>query len=230
MLKIHLFLSIFLLFNYTRKFMSTLSQILEHKIIAIIRGVQPADVLRIAEAMYTGGIRLLEVTMNSVEPLAVIKEVSAKMGDKMIIGAGTVLNAAMAREAAAAGARFLLSPILAPEVIKTAKELGLVSIPGAYTATEIYAAHQQGADIIKVFPATSAAYIKEVAAPLPKMHLLPTGGITLDNIKDFQQAGAAGFGIGSALVNAKAAVTPKFLEQLTARSQQFIRAIHSEKK
>ncbi|MDR6570664.1 bifunctional 4-hydroxy-2-oxoglutarate aldolase/2-dehydro-3-deoxy-phosphogluconate aldolase [Chitinophaga ginsengisegetis] len=207
--------------------MSTLSQILEHKIIAIIRGVEPADVLRVAEAIYAGGIRLLEVTMNSSEPLAVIKEVSAKMGDKMIIGAGTVLDAATTREAVAAGARFILSPILEPEVIKTARELGVVSIPGAYTATEVYAAYKQGADMIKVFPATSAAYIKDISAPLPKMHLLPTGGITPENIRDFQKAGAAGFGIGSALVNANTAVTPEYLQQLAIKAQQFIRAIQS---
>lgn len=207
--------------------MSTLTQILEHKIIAIIRGVQPADVLPIAEAMYTGGIRLLEVTMNSLEPLAVIKEVSASMGDKMIIGAGTVLDAPTARKAAAAGARFILSPVLEPEVIKAARDLGMVSIPGAYTATEVYAAYKLGANMIKVFPATSPAYIKDISAPLPKMHLLPTGGITPDNIKDFQKAGAAGFGIGSALVNAKAAVTPEYLQQLTEKSRQFIKAIQA---
>ncbi|MET3877729.1 bifunctional 4-hydroxy-2-oxoglutarate aldolase/2-dehydro-3-deoxy-phosphogluconate aldolase [Chitinophaga sp. OAE865] len=207
--------------------MSTLSQILEHKIIAIVRGVQPEYVLRLAEAMYAGGIRLLEVTMNSADPLTVIREVSARMGDKMIIGAGTVLDAATAREAAAAGARFILSPVLEPEVITTARGLGLVSIPGAYTATEIYAAYKQGADMIKVFPATSASYIKDITAPLPKMHLLPTGGITPENIRDFQQAGAAGFGIGSALVNAKAAITPEYLQQLTEKSRQFIRAIQS---
>ena len=207
--------------------MSTLSQILTHKIIAIVRGVPPADVLPIAEAMYAGGIRLLEVTMNSEEPLAVIKEVAARMGDKMIIGAGTVLDANTARAAAAARARFILSPILEPEVIKTARDLGMVSIPGAYTATEIFAAYKQGADMIKVFPATSAAYIKDILAPLPKMHLLPTGGITPENISDFQKAGAAGFGIGSALVNAKAALTPEYLQQLTQKSQQFIRAIQS---
>lgn len=207
--------------------MSVLSQILEHKIIAIVRGVQPADVLQLAKAMYAGGIRLLEVTMNSAEPLAVIREVSAAMGDKMIIGAGTVLDARTAREASAAGARFILSPVLEAEVIRAARDLGVVSIPGAYTATEIYAAYKQGADMIKVFPATSAAYIKDISAPLPKMHLLPTGGITPENIRDFQQAGAAGFGIGSALVNAKAAVTPEYLQQLTERSKKFIQAIHS---
>ncbi len=110
--------------------MSTLSHILEHQIIAIVRGVAPANVLPMAKAMYAGGIRLLEVTMNSEAPLEVISEVSATMGDKMIIGAGTVLDAATARQAAAAGARFILSPILDPEMIATARELGVVSIPG----------------------------------------------------------------------------------------------------
>lgn len=207
--------------------MSVLSQILDYKVIAIVRGVAPENVLSLAEAMYAGGIRLLEVTMNSQDPLNVIREVSAKMGDKMIIGAGTVLDAATARQAADAGARFLLSPILEPEVIHAARELGVVSIPGAYTATEIYAAYKQGADMIKVFPATSAAYIKDITAPLPKMHLLPTGGITPENISDFRNAGAAGFGIGSALVNAKAAITPESLRQLTEKAQQFVRALQS---
>lgn len=207
--------------------MSVLAQILEHKIIAIVRGVQPEAVLPLAEAMYAGGIRLLEVTMNSEDPLTVIRAVSAAMGDKMIIGAGTVLDAPTARQAADAGARFILSPILEPDVIRTARDLGVVSIPGAYTATEVYAAYKQGADIIKVFPATSPAYIKDIAAPLPKMHLLPTGGITPENIGDFKKAGAAGFGIGSALVNAKAPVTPEYLRQLTATAQRFIQALHS---
>ena len=207
--------------------MSVLSQILEHKIIAIIRGVHPDDVLHLAEAMYAGGIRLLEVTMNSAEPLAVIREVSARMGDKMIIGAGTVLDARTTREAAAAGAKFILSPVLETEVVRAARDLGVVCIPGAYTATEVYAAYKQGADMIKIFPASSPAYIKDISAPLPKMHLLPTGGITPENIKAFQQAGAAGFGIGSALVNAKAAVTPEYLRQITEKSKQFIQALQA---
>lgn len=207
--------------------MSVLSHILEHRIIAIVRGVKPENVLPLAEAMYAGGIRLLEVTMNSEDPLHVIREVSAIMGDKMIIGAGTVLEAPTAREAAAAGAKFILSPILEPSVIETARELGIVCIPGAYTATEVYAAWKQGADMIKVFPATSPAYIRDISAPLPKMHLLPTGGITPDNIGEFRKAGAAGFGIGSALVNAKAAITPEYLQQLTEKSRQFVHALQS---
>ena len=166
-------------------------------------------------------------TVLSTMPWSMRQAFAQEAFDLVIIGAGTVLDAATAREAAAAGARFILSPILEPEVIKAARDLGVVSIPGAYTATEIYAAYKQDADMIKVFPATSPAYIKDISAPLPKMHLLPTGGITPENIRDFRQAGASGFGIGSALVNAKAAITPEYLRQLTEKSKQFVHALHS---
>jgi len=207
--------------------MSTLSQILEHKIIAIIRGANPADVLKIAEALYKGGIRILEITMNSAQPLIVIKELNDKFGDRMIIGAGTVLDVESAKKAVAAGAGFILSPIVDAEVIKIAKSLGVVNIPGAYTATEIYYAYKNGADIVKVFPATSPSYLKDIAGPLPQIPLLPTGGVTLENIKEFKKAGAVGFGIGSALVNTKEEVTSEYLTKLTAKAQEFVKKVNS---
>lgn len=207
--------------------MSTLTQILEHKIVAIIRGANPADVIKIADALYTGGIRILEITMNSAEPLNVIKEVADKYGDKMVIGAGTVLDGETARQAVEAGAKFVLSPIVSEEVIKTAKSLGVVSIPGAYTATEIYNAYKLGGDIIKVFPANSPSYIKDIAGPLPHIPLLPTGGISVENIGGFKKAGAVGFGIGSALVNTKQLITPAYLLQLTANAQKLVAALNS---
>ncbi len=206
--------------------MSTLSQILEHKIIAIIRGANPADVIKIADALYAGGIRILEITMNSAQPLTVIKELNDKFGSKMIIGAGTVLDVDSAKKAVAAGASFILSPIVDIEVIKIAKSLGVVNIPGAYTATEIYYAYKNGADIVKVFPATSPSYLKDIAGPLPQIPLLPTGGVTLENIKDFKNAGAVGFGIGSALVNTKQEVAPEYLSKLTAKAQAFVQAVN----
>lgn len=207
--------------------MSTLSQILEHKIVAIIRGANPADVLKITDALYAGGIRILEITMNSDDPLTVIKEVAAKYGDKMVIGAGTVLDGETAKQAVAAGAKFVLSPIVSEDVIKTAQFLGVVSIPGAFTATEIYNAYKMGADIIKVFPANSPSYIKDIRGPLPQIPLLPTGGISVDNIKDFKKAGAVGFGIGSALVNTKVAVTPAYLSELTENAKKLVGALNA---
>ncbi len=205
--------------------MSVLSEILMHKIIAIIRGARPADVCHIAEALYNGGVRVLEVTMNSDEPLAVIKELSGRFGNQMVIGAGTVLDADAARAAVDAGARFVLSPIVNGEVIRAAKKLGVVAIPGAYTPTEVYQAYQQGGDLIKVFPASSPSYIKELRGPLPHIPLLPTGGITSDNIGEFKRAGAVGFGIGSSLVNTRQEITDSYLHDIRAAARKFVDAI-----
>jgi len=205
--------------------MSTLSKITSNRIIAIIRGLPPEHVLDVAQALYAGGVRVLEITMNSAEPLDAIRKVTQTFGDQMVVGAGTVLDTKMAAAAVAAGARFVLSPIVEREVIETTKDLGAISIPGAYTPTEIYAAFKWGADLIKVFPATSPGYIRELAGPLPQIPLLPTGGITPQNIKDYKDAGAVGFGIGSALVNAKQPVTPQSLEAMTEKARQFVAAI-----
>ncbi|MCL4641606.1 MAG: bifunctional 4-hydroxy-2-oxoglutarate aldolase/2-dehydro-3-deoxy-phosphogluconate aldolase [Pseudosphingobacterium sp.] len=206
--------------------MSILQHIKENQLVAIVRGADPKDILSIAEALYEGGIRLLEITMNSAEPLAAIEQVSNKLGDKLIIGAGTVLDSTMAKDAIHAGAHFILSPILDKRVIETTKSLNRVSIPGAYTATEIYQAYQMGADIIKVFPATSPSYLKDIAGPLPHIPLLPTGGITIDNIVDFKKAGAVGFGIGSALVDTKQQVTGQYLLNLTHTARKFVEAVN----
>ncbi|MGK9124132.1 bifunctional 4-hydroxy-2-oxoglutarate aldolase/2-dehydro-3-deoxy-phosphogluconate aldolase [Olivibacter sp. SA151] len=206
--------------------MSILEHIKENQLVAIVRGADPKDILSIAEALYEGGIRLLEITMNSTEPLAAIEQVSNKLGDKLIIGAGTVLDSTMAKDAIHAGAHFILSPILDKRVIETTKGLNRVSIPGAYTATEIYQAYQMGADIIKVFPATSPSYLKDIAGPLPHIPLLPTGGITIDNIANFKKAGAVGFGIGSALVDTKQQVTGQYLLNLTHTARKFVEAVN----
>ena len=208
--------------------MLTLSKISAHKIIAILRGANPADVVKIAGALYAGGIRILEITMNSDQPLAVIEQLTDTMGDKMLIGAGTVLDIPSAQNAIAAGASFILSPIVDPDVIRAAKNLGAVVIPGAYTPTEIVQAYKSGGDIIKVFPATSPAYIKNVLAPLPHIPLLPTGGINLENIAEYQQAGAVGFGIGSSLVNTGKLITDEYLRQLTQTAQKYVQAITAD--
>jgi 2-dehydro-3-deoxyphosphogluconate aldolase / (4S)-4-hydroxy-2-oxoglutarate aldolase len=207
--------------------MPVYEQIIKHKIIAILRGAPPADVVQIATALYEGGIRLLEITMNSEKPLKAIEEVAAKLGDTMIIGAGTVLDAATAADAVSAGARFILSPIVKEPVIAATKKLGVVSIPGAYTATEIYTAYEAGADIIKVFPATSPSYIKDILGPLPHIPLLPTGGVTLDNIRDYLNTGAVGAGVGSSLVNIRQKITAAGIDNLRELARQFVQAVHA---
>ena len=203
--------------------MNTLAQILEHKIVAIIRGAAPEDVMKIAAALHEGGVKLLEVTLNSLNALELINQVAKNMEGKMLIGAGTVLDAESTRSAIDAGAKFIISPYFSTEVITTTKELGAVSMPGAFTPTEIVNAFNCGGDIIKVFPASSNVnYIKEIRAPLPHIPLMPTGGVSLENIAEFKKAGAVAFGIGTALVNTREKVTGEYLTKLTQNARAFV--------
>ena len=205
--------------------MSVLSQISRNKIVAIIRGAKPDDVLKIAEALRQGGVKVLEITLNSPNALAVIEKLITQKGDQMLIGAGTVLNAEAAKSAIEAGAKFIISPNVNIETIEVTKRLGAVSIPGAYTATEIVNAFNNGGDIIKIFPATSAEYIKVLRGPLSHIPMMPTGGITLENISEFQKTGAAAFGIGTALVDTRQKITEDYLKMTTEKAREFVQAI-----
>jgi len=206
--------------------MAVLSQILQHKIVAIIRGANPNDVLRITKALYDGGIRVVEITFNSPDALKVVKDLSAKMGKEMLIGMGTVLDTATTKKAIKAGARFIISPSLNSEVIRVTRKNGAVSIPGAFTPTEIITAYEHGADIIKVFPASlGAGYIKDIRGPFPHIPLMPTGGISIDNVGEYFKAGAAAVGIGSALVNTKKEMTKEYLMEMTETAIQFVQAV-----
>ncbi|QEC66651.1 bifunctional 4-hydroxy-2-oxoglutarate aldolase/2-dehydro-3-deoxy-phosphogluconate aldolase [Panacibacter ginsenosidivorans] len=205
--------------------MSDLQHILDHQIVAILRGMPPKEIIPIAKALYNGGIRILEITLNSQDALPVIEQLSHAFKDRMLIGAGTVLNTTDANNAIDAGAKFLISPSLDVAVIKTAKDAGLVSIPGAFTPTEILSAHNNGADIVKIFPCLDAAYIKNILAPLNHIRVMPTGGIDASNIKTFAATGAVAFGIGSALVNSKVAINETYLAELSAKARRLIEAL-----
>ena len=205
--------------------MTTLSQITVHKIVAILRGIQADDVLKIAGALCDGGVKIIEVTLNSPNALLVIEQLNSAYGNQLLIGAGTVLDVSNAKAAMAAGAKFLISPNVDIAVIKAAKNAGILSIPGAFTPTEIVTAHNNGADIVKVFPAPDAAYIKNILAPLNHIKLMPTGGINLTNIKSFKDAGATAFGIGSWLVNNQSIIDETYLQQLTIKASDFMTAI-----
>lgn len=208
---------------------NTLQGILEHKIVAIIRNANPNDVMKIANALYEGGVRILEITMNSPKPLQVIEEVTDAFGDQLLVGAGTVLDPETARAALLAGAKFILSPTLNLETIKMTRRYGAVSIPSAFTPSEILTAYENGGDIIKVFPASiGPGYLKDIRGPLPQIPLLPTGGVNLGNIKEFLKAGAVGFGIGSSLVNTKNEITETYLKELTEKAKQFVAAVKAE--
>jgi len=206
--------------------MTSLERILRYKIVAILRGCEPARVPDIVAALAESGVRLVEITLNSPGALDLIRRVSETMVDRLLVGAGTVLTAAEAEMAIDAGARFILSPSLDIETIGVTKELGAVSIPGAFTATEILAAWRNGADIAKVFPASvGASYIKDIRGPLPQIRLMPTGGVNLHNIRDFRAAGAVAYGIGSALVPAGQETTAEALDALKQRAVDYIKAL-----
>lgn len=207
--------------------MNVLSQILKTKIIAIIRGADPADVTQIADALKQGGVNILEVTLNSPNALPVIKQLANTFDGEMLIGAGTVLDPQTARAAIEVGATFIVSPNVDIETIRATKSSGAVSIPGAYTATEIVNAYSHGGDLIKIFPASGAEYIRVLQGPLSHIPMMPTGGITLDNIVEFKKAGAAAFGIGTSLVDTKKKITKDYLKQITQAAQNFVAAVSS---
>ncbi len=208
--------------------MDTLSAIQDQKLIAIIRNLPPADVLKVSKALRDGGVRIIEITMNSPKALTVIEELTSELGDDIIVGAGTVLDPETARAAILAGAKFILSPTVNLETIKCTKRYGALSIPGAFTPTEILTAFEHGADIVKVFPASLGSdYIKDILGPLSQIPLLPTGGVNLENIQSFIRAGAIGCGIGGSLVNSEEPVTEKYLAGLTDKAEQFISVVRN---
>ncbi len=205
--------------------MKALHYILQYKIIAIIRGVKPKDVLPIVASLHEGGIKIVEITLNSEDALELISKLSSVMKNKMLIGAGTVLDVKSAKAAAKHGAQFIISPSLDINVVKFANQKKLVSIPGAFTATEIVEAHKAGADIVKVFPAPSPRYIKDLQGPLSHIRMMPTGGINLENIDQFKKAGAVAFGVGSSLINTEAQIIKESLRQLSQKANQFVEMI-----
>jgi 2-dehydro-3-deoxyphosphogluconate aldolase/(4S)-4-hydroxy-2-oxoglutarate aldolase len=207
----------------------TLALILEHRIVAILRGCDPLHVLPIAEALYAGGIRLLEITLNSPGAFETIEAAAATLGDRMVIGAGTVLEAAEATGAIAAGAKFILSPSLDAAVIRRTIDLGAVSIPGAFTPTEILEAWRKGAHLVKVFPASiGPAWFRDIRGPLPQIPLMATGGVSLSNLKEFDKAGAVAFGIGSSLVSPVAELTDSHLHGLRVKARAYVDALNAD--
>jgi 2-dehydro-3-deoxyphosphogluconate aldolase/(4S)-4-hydroxy-2-oxoglutarate aldolase len=206
--------------------MTSLEQILRYKIVAILRGCAPERVMDIVAALAEGGVRLLEITLNSPGALDLIRRVAGTMGDRLLVGAGTVVTPEEAELAIDAGAKFILSPSLDVETIQVTKELGAVSVPGAFTATEILMAWRNGADIVKVFPASvGASYLRDLRGPLPQIRLMPTGGVNLNNIREFRAAGAVAYGIGSALVPAGQETTTEALDALKQRAADYINAL-----
>lgn len=171
-------------------------------LVAILRGVKPDEVEAIADALYAEGFRVIEVPLNSPQALDSIARLARRMPDDALVGAGTVLSADAVRDVQIAGGKLIVMPHADVAVIRVAKARGLACVPGAATPTEAFAALQAGADAVKLFPAelVTPAVVKAMRAVLPKeLKLLPVGGITPETMAPYRKAGAAGFGLGSAL-------------------------------
>ena len=188
-----------------------LQTIEKEKIIVIVRGVEREKLIPLVEAMYEGGVRLLEVTysangkISDEETAKNIRMLVEHFENRMYIGAGTVLTEKQVALTAQAGGKFIISPDTCPPVINKTRELGLVSMPGALTPTEIQAAYRAGADFVKLFPITSlgVGYVKAVKAPLSHIKLLAVGGVDENNMNDYLKAGVCGFGVGSNIIDKK---------------------------
>ncbi len=204
----------------------------ENKIIAILRGIPKDKILSTAEALYKGGIRLLEVTFSAdkkvsdEETAEIIKMLAEGFNGRMFIGAGTVLDKEQVKLTKEAGGCFIISPNVDKEVIAETVKQGLVSIPGALTPTEICDAHKAGADFVKLFPVAGlgSTYIKAVKAPLKHIKMLAVGGVTPDNMQEFFGAGVCGFGIGSNITDMKCIEAGDW-EAVTNKAKAFVEAL-----
>lgn len=209
--------------------MNTLDFITQNKVITICRRVYGENLLRLADALYEGGVKMIEVTFDQADPACIektcdsIRALNVRFGDKMMFGAGTVLTPEQVAAAADAGARYIISPNVDADVIGKTKELGLVSIPGAMTPTEILTAHKLGADIVKLFPAgyLGFGYIKDILGPISHVKLCATGGVTEENWGKYLDFGFAGAGISGRLCDRKCIAAGDFGE-ITRRAQAFI--------
>ena len=173
-------------------------------IIAVVRVQSAGQVLPLSQALIAGGIIAIEITMTTPNAIETIRKASRDLGPRAVMGVGTVLDSRTCREAIEAGAEFVVSPILRPEIANAARELDRPVMLGAYTPTEAQLAHEAGADFVKIFPADrlGPSYIKALRAPLPHLRIVPTGGVDLNTAADFLKAGCAALGVGSALISA----------------------------
>ena len=204
---------------------NTLDILLKERLVAVVRTPDDTGVIRAIEALSNAGIRCFEITMTISGAVELLRAVTTERPD-LLIGAGTVLNEQQAGDCIEAGAKFIVSPVFSSDVVRRAQSLGTVVIPGALTPTEVMRAWTSGADLVKIFPAARLGprYLKDLKAPLPEVKLVPTGGITADNIQDYLNAGADVVCAGSSLVDNKA-IANNDMETLIRKGKSFLEAI-----
>lgn len=209
-----------------------LQTVLDQGIVAIIRASSGEQLVDVAEALYEGGISVLEVTFTVPNVLEILAAVRKRLGKKVLLGAGTVLDPETCRAAILAGAEFVVAPVVNLDVIRLCHRYDKLIMPGALTPTEVLTAWEAGADVIKIFPADigGPGYLKSLRGPLPQVRMLPTGGVNLDTCADFLNAGACAVGLGSALVNDKMLKTGDMstLRDLARQYVEIVRTVRAK--
>lgn len=201
-------------------------RLLEPGIIAIIRADSSDQLTEAADALIAGGVTAMEVTMTTPNALQVISDVTARFGNKILMGVGSVLDTETCRAAILAGAEYVVTPVTKPDVIRLANRYGKPIAAGAFTPTEALTAHESGADFIKLFPAEIGGpeYVKSLLAPLPMLQIIPTGGITPETAPAFLRAGCVAVGAGSSLVS-REILASRDWKTLKERAETFVRAV-----
>lgn len=202
---------------------AVIQQIESLGVVAVIRMNEPDRLRAVVDALAAGGVRVLEVTMTVPRAVDLIREIASTLPGGFLLGAGTVVDAATTTRVIDAGAQFVVSPVFRPAVIDAAHERDVPAMPGCMTPTEILAAWDAEADVVKVFPATGLGpgFLKDVRGPLPHVKLMPTGGVTLANAGDWIRAGAVAVGVGTALLDASAIASGNY-QVLTANARRII--------
>ena len=205
---------------------ATVEAIQQSGVVAVIRMKDAAKLRAVVDAIAEGGVRAIEVTMTVPGAVELIRTLARSLPAEILLGAGTVTNAETARAVIDAGARYVVSPVFRPDMIAACHDRDVAAAPGCFTPTEILDAHECGADIVKVFPATALGpqFIKDVRAPLPQVRLMPTGGVSLDNAGDWIRAGAVAVGVGSALLDGKAIDAGRF-DVLTTNARRIVASV-----
>lgn len=216
--------------------MTIIDRLREEKVIAIVRGIEPDKVLKVADALYDGGIRFMEITYNQKDPSSWIKTaegikaIKDKYEDKMYVGAGTVTSVELVELTYNHRGEYIISPDTDVNVIKRTKELGMLSLPGALTPSEIKVAYNAGADFVKVFPVGNMgpSYIKALKAPLSHIEMMAVGGVNKDNVQDYLKAGCCGAGVGGNLAKKEWIENGEF-DKLKEAARELVEAVKSYK-
>jgi 2-dehydro-3-deoxyphosphogluconate aldolase/(4S)-4-hydroxy-2-oxoglutarate aldolase len=204
----------------------TVQAIEDAGVVAVIRMNDATQIRAVADALGEGGVRAIEVTMTVPRAVELIADLAGSLPKEFLVGAGTVLDVETAQRVIQAGARFVVSPVFKPGLIDACHRCDVPAMPGCFTPTEILTAWEAGADIVKVFPATTLGpgFFKDIRGPLPQVRLMPTGGVTRDNAGDWIRAGAVAIGAGTALVDARA-VSERRFDLITANARHFLQAV-----